>query len=342
MLEIELSPVEVEPIRELVETISTYHGSVEDPDFLDQAPVYAHELPRALRESLTSFRLGEVSGVCRISGFPVDDEKIGPSPDGWDGRKVPSPTFHEEVYFFLCASLVGDPVGWATQQGGYVMHELAPTRAHETEQLGSGSATVLTWHTEEAFHPLRADYIMLMCLRNPDEVETTFASIEDLKFDETTRQTLSRPLFQILPDNSHRRAYQARLRAGLVAPETLINRSHEKIVRMCDDPDLVPVLFGDPDSPYLRVDPYFMQVPAESEGRDALGHLIEQIDKAIRGVALRPGDIIMLDNYRVVHGRRAFKARYDGSDRWLKRLNVVRDLRKSRGSRVNAAGRVIF
>jgi hypothetical protein len=42
-----------------------------------------------------------------------------------------------------------------------------------------------------------------------------------------------------------------------------------------------------------------------------------------------------------VHGRRAFKARYDGSDRWFKRMNITRDLRKSRADRIEAVSRII-
>ena len=41
------------------------------------------------------------------------------------------------------------------------------------------------------------------------------------------------------------------------------------------------------------------------------------------GVPLFAGDVIILDNFKALHGRRAFKARYDGHDRWLKRVNVV-------------------
>jgi hypothetical protein len=39
-------------------------------------------------------------------------------------------------------------------------------------------------------------------------------------------------------------------------------------------------------------------------------------------VPLRPGDLLIVDNDAVVHGRVAFRARYDGSDRWLKRVLV--------------------
>ena len=61
----------------------------------------------------------------------------------------------------------------------------------------------------------------------------------------------------------------------------------------------------------------------------------------IGDVLLHPGDICFIDNFKAVHGRRAFKARYDGHDRWFKRINITRDLRKSRAERSGATSRII-
>jgi len=102
------------------------------------------------------------------------------------------------------------------------------------------------------------------------------------------------------------------------------------------------VLFGDPDAPYLCIDPHFMkdvQGPVEQQALDVVG---AAIDEAMREVVLRPGAVVFIDNYRMVHGRKPFKARHDGTDRWLRRLNVARDLRKSRDARPNALSRVIY
>ena len=38
------------------------------------------------------------------------------------------------------------------------------------------------------------------------------------------------------------------------------------------------------------------------------------------------GDLLVIDNALVVHGRSPFPARYDGTDRWLQRAFVVADL----------------
>ncbi len=43
-------------------------------------------------------------------------------------------------------------------------------------------------------------------------------------------------------------------------------------------------------------------------------------------VALRPGDLLVLDNRRAVHARTAFTPRFDGTDRWLQRVYGFSDL----------------
>jgi alpha-ketoglutarate-dependent taurine dioxygenase len=62
----------------------------------------------------------------------------------------------------------------------------------------------------------------------------------------------------------------------------------------------------------------------------------------LQDFVLKPGDFVFIDNYRTVHGRRPFKARYNGYDRWLKRINITKDLRKSRDARLASTERHIY
>ena len=65
------------------------------------------------------------------------------------------------------------------------------------------------------------------------------------------------------------------------------------------------------------------------------------MDDKIFDLVLASGEFCFLDNFRVVHGRKPFKARHDGTDRWLKRINVTSDLRKSRAARNSGETRAI-
>lgn len=105
----------------------------------------------------------------------------------------------------------------------------------------------------------------------------------------------------------------------------------------------VPVLFGSIQSPYLRLDPDFRdEIEDNQEIKSAFDELVRIINKRISFIILKPGDICFIDNYRSVHGRKPFKASYDGNARWLKRINITKDLRKSRSDRAKSTSRIIL
>src|ERR1044072_8673701 len=178
MWALSLTAPEVEAVQALTRDIALAHKSVEEPELIRRASIYAHELPRRVRGFLNEVKLLEPSdGVCLISGYPIDDKRIGKTPAHWKW-KLDAATLPEQIMFVLFGCLLGEPFAWATQQDGYLMHDVFPIEGNQYDQLGSGSEQTLWWHTEDAFHPHRADYLGLMCLRNPDSVATTIGALD--------------------------------------------------------------------------------------------------------------------------------------------------------------------
>lgn len=321
---LELDPAEISAVDELLDECADAFATLDTEDALHRATVLAHELPNRIRLHLNAFRLEQLSGVLCVSGYRVDQTRLGPTPSHWRNRTGPSPAHREELLLMLYSSLLGDPFCWATQQDGRMIHDIVPIQGHEHEQLGSSSEALLTWHTEDAFHPLRGDFLSFACLRNPYRAATTVGYADALRLPDDLREVLLQERFVICPDESHLGKNNSRPTAG----------AFDTIERMQRDPDRVAVLFGDPEQPYLRADPYFMRVDDEDdEARLALDALVKAMDEVMFDVVLESGDFCFLDNFRVVHGRKPFKARHDGTDRWLKRINVTGDLRKSRAAR---------
>jgi len=340
MFKYTLNQQEIQAVESLVGELLARKETVSEHQFFEDIALYAHELPRQLREFMLHMKYGDRASVWIVAGFPVDDQAIGRTPAHWS--QATGMTKREETAFALFSALSGDMFGWATQQNGTIIHNIMPIRGHEQEQLGSGSAALLAWHTEEAFHPLRCDYLALMCLRNPDRVPTTVASVDMVNLSDEVRRILFEPRFIILPDNSHFAGYGA-VGAEEIEQDRSLSDSYQGIARMNSDPEKVPVLYGHPTAPYMAVDPYYMRVPEhDKKARDALNALTQALDEQLRDIVLTAGDCCYIDNYRSVHGRKAFAARYDGTDRWLKRINLTRDLRKSRASRADSASRVIY
>jgi Fe(II)/alpha-ketoglutarate-dependent arginine beta-hydroxylase len=333
-MRVALTPEDKTRIGALLDDLAARYPSAEAPAFLSEAPVLSHELPLAVRRALLEFRLKEPSPLCIISGYPLDDARIGPTPAHWKERQRHVVPLREEMLLVLLSFLLGDPIAWATQQDGALVHDIAPIPGHEKEQLGSSSAEELTWHTEDAFHPLRGDYLGMMCMRNHERVPTTLAAVDIAELDAPTLKVLFQPHFTIRPDNSHLRKNR-----GDAAPS---EAAHDRIEEMNTRPEKIPVLFGSPDAPYCRLDPYFMDEPEDPEARAALDRLVALINRHLQNVTLEAGDVCFIDNFKAVHGRRPFKARFDGTDRWLKRVNITRDLRRSRAFRAAADSRLLL
>lgn len=333
MKKVAMSSDEVSAIHTLLGEMRGRYTTVDDEEFLNMASIYAQELPRRLRSAMNHVRLAELPVVI-ISGFPIVEEKIGLTPKSWPKDHERQATLDEEMLLVLLGSLLGDAIGWSTQQDGRIVHDVFPIMSHAHEQIGTGSEQPIWWHTEDAFHDARGDYVGLMCLRNPDLVATTVCPMDSIVPQPDEIRLLSQAKFTIRVDMSHQRKAMPE-REGQVA-----NGDFEKLEQAA--PWKVAVLSGPADAPYIRIDPYFMDPAEDPEAQRAVNELIRKIDERIQEVVLMPGDVCFIDNYRAVHGRKPFKASYTGKDRWLKRINITRDLRKSRTYRKSSTSRIIF
>ncbi|MEU9117757.1 guanitoxin biosynthesis L-enduracididine beta-hydroxylase GntD [Streptomyces sp. NPDC048483] len=290
-------------------------------------------LPTGLRRFLYTFRTTEPSAAARIRGLPVDDAALGPTPAHWRAAAASPAGRREEAYLALVGLAMGEPFTWSTLQQGRMIQNVLPIAGEEAEQNGHGQVQ-LEWHTEDGFHPYRCDHLLLMGMRNNDAIGTTLASIRDVRLSAEYRAILAGERFHILPDDEHLRQPAA------------LDPHHPGLARMRrmrDEPEPVAVLFGAQDSPYLRIDPCYMRcLPGDADAELALKYLIGELDRVQQTVAVDPGEILLVDNYRAVHGRQSFRARFDGTDRWLKKITVTADLRRSRDQRAHAGSRVIL
>ena len=310
---------EIAQATSLASELAKSFPSTEDSEFLRMSRIYAEDLPRTLRVALNRLRLSEQTAACLISGFPVEDDALGPTPSRFGGQPSPVSTLEPDTFFFLCGSLLGDPIGWETQQDGRLMHDSIAVRGTPRVQVAAQRIPV-AWHTEDAAHPCRADYVGFMCLRDELSSATTYASVDEIHLDPGDVDILFQPRFLIQADDPHL----------AIDPASAHGTAQ------------ISVLFGDRRHPYLRLDPYLMVEPDDPPASAALGRLIEALQQHLVAVPLAPGDALFIDNYRAVHGRHGFRPRFDGTDRWLKGLNIARDLRKSRTLRGGPDERVIF
>jgi hypothetical protein len=312
-----LTPEDVQDVNLLIDHMVSQYGSAENEDLYDDIWRYTHKLPERVLSFVNHYKRSENnSGILVMTGHSIDDLAIGKTPLRYVHNN-PNTT-REELIAVLYSSLLGEVFGWAEQQKGRMINDILPVQGNEYIQGGSSSITMLNWHVEESFHPHRADYLMLFCLRNQDNIPTICCSIDWLELDIEIRKELFKKNFVFHPYGEFDKANQEFTRPS-------------------------SVLFGSLEKPYLKIDPADMHVVENNETAvEALSEIVRLIENSKKEIVLAAGDICILDNYRVVHGRASFQPRYDGSDRWLKRVNVTRDIRRSRPYRSAPDSRVIL
>ncbi|MEU0804369.1 guanitoxin biosynthesis L-enduracididine beta-hydroxylase GntD [Streptomyces sp. NPDC005970] len=315
-----LDAAESELLDKVAAEVAGTYDSVEDPRFIANARLHAQRLPYGLREWLEQVRFSDDIGAFRVRGHRLRDDELGATPAEFE-RRPREPAMVPEICLVLLGVLLGDVFGWETQQAGRLVHDVVPSEYAQSSQTSASSSAELGWHTEDAFHPHRAHYLGLACLRNPDRVPTTLTELRSLRLTERTRSVLSMPRFHHLPDTSH--SPTGSDDAGAWA-----------------DPAPARILAGPAGNQSLCVDADFTVVSGDDpQARAALDELKEEIGRRLGDLALEPGDYLFLDNQRCVHGRRSFRPRFDGTDRWLKRVSVTRDLRRMADAGVTATRR---
>ncbi|MGL4174561.1 MAG: TauD/TfdA family dioxygenase [Dermatophilaceae bacterium] len=240
-------------------------------------------------------------GFLLLRGLPVS--KIPPT--HVDGVPSALPSHPTDDMLGAFADALGTMVGYSEEKDGALVHEVQPVSGDEARIENSGSVT-FDFHIENVHHPLRPDYLGLLCLRQDHlgVATTRVASGRTARglLDAETEATLRQHLFH----SNHPTSFS---RSG---SESFIAGPH-------------PVLFGPADRPFLRFNSHntFAITP---DGRAALVRLVEALEAVCHDVLLAPGDCVIVDNSVTAHGRSAFTPRYDGRDRWLRRFYAVRSI----------------
>lgn len=311
-----ISDREQQQIDELLSYLMNKFSSAEDENFIKNSIIYSHDLPDGIKQYLYAYHARQSHpGLAVIKGFKSFSD-MPPTPKTWFYEDSYPPNFRTDYLSILCTSILGEPFGFETQQKAKLIHDVLPIKGREHNQEGCSSLQSLNFHTEDAFHPQRADYLCLACLKNPTSVGTLVCLVRDLCIPDDIRKVLHEKRFYQLSDNTHSESVAV--------------------------PTLESVLFGDQHNPYLRVD-YDFTKPGnhDSEAENALAYLLGEIEKNIYEVEIAPGDILIIDNYKVVHGRRSFSAQFDGNDRWLRRLNIKADLKEASNYRRHPTSRML-
>jgi Fe(II)/alpha-ketoglutarate-dependent arginine beta-hydroxylase len=317
---------EFEDINFLIRELRDKYTTADNEHFLRKARYFSSRLPRRIQAFYRNLRLDyKHTGISVIKGYNI--ESVGMTPDSWDYSESYNPSLNIDFLAVLLCSAVGYVFGWTTQQKGKIIHDLIPQKSKGSAQTGYGSTSELVMHTEDSFHAHKAEFVCMYGIKNEGKVATTFASIRDIKLEQKDIEVLFNEGFELTPDESHLDKSQKSL--------SVTQQSEHRNA-------IVTTLYGNREYPYLCYDPAYTKLHNNDDYRSKVYNMLKrEIDDKTRDIAIEPGDICIIDNRKVVHGRRAFTPQFTGNDRWLKRINITTNLRKSAGVRSNVEEKVV-
>lgn len=267
--------------------------------FFDQAEVAEGILPQSARSALSSLRRGTADCVV-IRGLPHDHIK-GQQPGEEHASKTAPPRGNA-----LLSSVVrrlGFEYSYAKEKDGALVHDIYPTKAGATKQSNESWKVDLSLHTENAFHPIRPDFVVLYCVRTPEAPPAThLAVLRDIlpRLTDEEVATLKEPRFTIKVVDSFLTGGEENARLQL------------------------KILDGCSRHPVVRWHENVRGIDKSAE--NAVQAFSAAAKAAAQAVRLQPGDLLAFANETCLHGRDKFDASLDGSDRWLLRSYVRRDL----------------
>ncbi|MFI8828804.1 TauD/TfdA family dioxygenase [Streptomyces sp. NPDC053431] len=262
------------------------------------------DIPGELRSRLLDFATGTSrEGFFLLRGLPVGDLPATPAAHGAGAL----PEQHGTAGLLtLVADLLGTLVGYEDEKDGALIHEVHPVPGEE-ERIENSGSVAFDFHTENVHHPLRPDFLGLLCLRQDHEgtAATRVASVREAYglLSDSHREILAQPVF--------RSAYPTSFSRNLAGPRP--------------SSGVHPVLFGAEPYVFMRFNSH-TTTSDDPRGTEALRALTEALEETCHEVLLTPGDLVVVDNHIAAHGRSAFTPRFDGNDRWLRRCYSLRSV----------------
>jgi L-asparagine oxygenase len=308
----ELSHEETTSLIKLAECITADPSN--SPDFFcRQAKEQSEKLPFRIKTILKNFATkGSESGFLLIQGISINPDKIPKTPEG-NNYKVGEKTILAKIQAIL-VSAIGEMISYEAECYGNLFQDIVPLKTMEKVQTSLGSNTELEIHTEQAFSKLKPDILSLACLRGDPAAYTHIFPIQTI-------------LYHTSPEE-HKLMREALWYTGVDISFKLNN--NEFIDGELRGP--LSIISGPKDDPTIIFDQDLMKGTTK-ESTTMIKKIVDIYYQYKIRHNLKRGEILLIDNNRAMHGRSAFKPKYDGEDRFLIRCFATFDLLKSEYAR---------
>lgn len=364
-----ITPSEAERTR-MNQVADELHAELQSTGLLDDQVKAIDFLTTAGQELGSERTFAEIKvligGLATHSDFKVavletgalDESTLPPTPNAYRTPED-NPIMREDVLRAAILGLNGwNAFGYTSQQPGNVINDIVtlrsskkpentgkPAESPEREIALSAQSKLLGLHTEDASfniaggqfpdgrmldqtYNMSPDVLSMYFLRNPREIPTTISAPDFHKLSDDTRATLMRPLFR-----------------------NLTNPSQKENSEDNDFDALVPVLYGDETTPYIRANANGLVAAEELDddtkryAQQAIGELMQLLTESTVNIECKPGNLTIVHNKLALHGRAQYPSdmtddeTYGPKSRWQRR--IVADYSASKTEPFEASPRIV-
>ena len=269
------------------------------------------EIPYRIKKILDNFKENKYpQGVLLFKNIPVDDDIKTPHDNTFH---IGENTIISKIQAII-NTYIGEMVSYETEGDGRLFQDMVPNKKLAQTQTSLGSKVELELHTEQAFSDYRPDYLSLACLKGDSQAKTYYLHITDVlkKMQKDDIYYLQKKCWHIGVDASF---VMNGCNDELRGPISIIEE-HKNDYNFVFDQDL---MFGVTD-----------------QATNLMNNIIEIYYNYRHDIILSKGDLLILDNNKVVHGRSNFSPKFDGNDRFVIRSFIINSFDKIRNKTKNA------
>lgn len=294
-----LSDEEKEEINELQKSLIQYDPFKDMISFLHMASTLGKQLPKSLQRRLHHLRQGTLKrDILLIKNLPLPDAIATP-------RNNLS-NVGETTNIARCQAIInqylGEMVAYEAEGNGHLFQDMVPNESLKNTQTSLGSSIELELHTEQAFSKLKPDYLCLGCIKSDPMAKTYYYHVKDIineiSFD--SLMLLGEDRWNIGVDLSFTMNGCKEKKRG---PLPIYKNGN-----LIFDQDLMQGL--DEES--------------ESIKQEIIGLYIKHRNH----IVLEEGNLLIMNNNKLVHGRSPFFPNFNDDDRFIIRTFIQDDLGK--------------
>jgi len=229
----------------------------------------------------------------------------------------------------LLVSFISNLVSYEAEGYGRIFQDIVPDIQMTNQQSSVGSNKELEIHTEQAFSKLKPDFLSLACVRGDKSALTYILPLETilLHLDEPVKKLLRTPLWKIGVDYSFKLNGNEFIDGNERGPIPIININDEDT-----EADADPTLVFDQD----------LMIGVTEEANEIIKKITNIYYEHRIQHCLQPGEIMIINNNKAVHGRSAFIPKYNSNDRFLVRCFGMLDEKYEKTSYARADNTVMF